>query len=451
MSGGIISGARVAHDTTSVDTIEAACRLDQQALVEDLLSREGVSEAFALQTCNRAEAYVVTPHEAAGRSALGSWLSETPDEAVRSMGHEESLRHLLRVAAGLESLVIGEDQIIGQVRQAYTDARAVGAIDEILDDALLKAIHVGERARSETAINEGVVSLGSAAVELAAAEYRLEEVTALVIGAGEMGTLAAQALARYDPARLLVANRTVSRAEHVTAEVGTDANAEAIPLAALSTVLDRVDVVITATGSDEPILDPELLESGGETLVIDIAKPRDVPTAAEGIEDVVIHDLDDLETVTERTEEKRIAAAREVETMIDRELDHLLEQFKRKQADEVISAMYEGAEFAKRRELSTALGKLESQGELTDEQRETVEAMADALVGQLLAAPTRSLREAAAEDDWETINAAIQLFDPDIDLPSRPVRSQAGTTPRDLPNEVPDGMPPEVAANLYDD
>ena len=441
MSGGVITGIRIAHDTASVDAIEAACDPDQRRLVEQLLAHEGVSEAFCLQTCNRAEAYVVTPDEAAGRAALEPRVSELPTAAVRWTGHEESLRHLLRVAAGLESLVLGEDQIIGQFREAYADARDAGAIGTVLEDALLKAIHVGERARTETAINEGVVSLGSAAVALAAAERPLGEATVLVIGAGEMGTLAAQSLDRHDLERLLVANRTLSRAEHVASEVSVDA--EAVPLAALSTTIDSADVVITATGSAEPILDPALLEASGETLVIDIAKPRDVHPESDAVEGVVVRDLDDLETVTERTEARRAAAAREVESMIDRELDHLLGQFKRKQADEVIGAMYEGAEMAKRQELSTALSKLESQGGLSDEQRETVEAMADALVSQLLAAPTHSLREAAAEDDWETINTAIQLFDPEFETGA--VGSPGGVDPAEA------AMPPEVAARLEDD
>ena len=441
MSGGVVTGVRIAHDTASVAAIEAASDLGQRATVEELLAHEAVSEAFCLQTCNRAEAYVVTPHEAAGRAALEPLLTELPSEAARWTSHEESLRHLLRVAAGLESLVVGEDQIIGQFRQAYADARGAGAVGGVLEDALLKAIHVGERARTETAINEGVVSLGSAAVELAAAERSLEAATALVIGAGEMGTLAAQSLVGHDLDRLLVANRTLSRAEHVASEIAVDA--EAIPLAALSTTIDRADVVITATGSDEPIIDPALLEAGGETLVIDIAKPRDVHPDSGAVEGVAVRDLDDIETVTERTKARRAAAAREVEEMIDREFDHLLEQFKRKQADEVIGAMYEGAEMAKRQELSTALSKLEAQGGLTDEQRESVEAMADALVGQLLAAPTKSLREAAAEDDWETINTAIQLFDPAFETGA--VGPPGGIDPAEAE------MPPEVAARLEDD
>ncbi|MEM4782378.1 MAG: glutamyl-tRNA reductase [Halalkalicoccus sp.] len=440
MSGGVITGVRITHRNATVDEIDAACTLDQRALVEDLLSRPDVSEAFALQTCNRAEAYVVTPDHAAGRAALDRWID---DPAAVHSDHEASLEHLLRVAAGLESLVLGEDQIIGQLREAYAEARGVGAVGPVLEDALLKAIHVGERARTETAINEGVVSLGSAAVSLIASERDLEGANALVVGAGEMGTLAAKALSRYDLSALVVANRTRSRAERIAKELPVDA--EARSLSALDRVLADADVVIAATGSNEPVLDAEVFPPDEECIVVDLAQPRDVDPSVAGVDSVSLHDLDDLQSVTEETEAQRAAAAARVEAMIDRELEHLLDQFKRKQADDVIAGMYEGAERTKRAEVATALSKLESQGEVTDEQRRTVEAMADALVGQLLAAPTKSLRKAAAEDDWETINTAIQLFDPSEGASDSP------EPPEGVAPEGSEGMPPEIAARLEDD
>ena len=204
---GIISGVSIAHQHASVEQIEAACARDERETVEALCAHDGIREAFALQTCNRAELYVVADDPEHGREVLSSVVADSPTEAVRELGHEESLRHLMRVACGLESLVLGEDQILGQVREAYTAARSVGGIGPVLEEAIEKAIHVGERARTETEIGEGVVSLGSAAVELAADERSLAEATGLVIGAGEMGTIAAQSLARSLD-RLLVANRT---------------------------------------------------------------------------------------------------------------------------------------------------------------------------------------------------------------------------------------------------
>jgi glutamyl-tRNA reductase len=408
----VISGVSVAHGRADVDAIEAAAAGDETGRVERLLRANAVEEAFVLQTCNRAEAYVVTEDGDAGREALSSVLPPLDERVVAEFGHEESLRHLMRVACGLESLVLGEDQILGQFRDAYQRARGAGALGPTLEEAVTKAIHVGERAREETAINEGTVSLGSAAVELAAREYDLDGATTLVVGAGEMGTTAARSFAAAPVGEVLVANRTVPHAEHVAAEL--DAPARALGLDDLRAAATEADVLVSATGSDEPVIGRETLAGAAETYVIDIAQPRDVAPGAADLPSVTHRDLDSLETITERTRERRREAARRVEGMIDEEFDRLLEQYKRRRADDVIAAMYEGAELVKRREVDEAVRKLEEHGELTDEQREVVESLADSLIGQLLAAPTKSLREAAAEDDWTTINTALQLFDPEF-------------------------------------
>ncbi len=408
----VVSGVSVSHDRAHVEEIESAAAAGVTTRLEELRLHEAVREAYVLQTCNRTEAYVVTPAPAAGRAVLAETLPDLRSGAVRHMGHEESLRHLLRVAAGLESLVLGEDQILGQVREAYERARGVGTIGSTLENAVTKAIHVGERARTETAINEGVVSLGSAAVELADRERGVDGATALVVGAGEMGTLAARAFADGGTDEVVVANRTLSTAEHVASEI--DCAGRAVGLEDLRAAVAAADLVVTATGSDGPVIDAGTVDGAGETYLIDLAQPRDVAPAAADREGVVLRDLDSLESLTEQTREQRREAAREVEELVDAEFDHLLEQYKRERADDVIAAMYESAERVKRRELEEALSKLQARGDLTEEQREAVESMADALVGQLLAAPTRSLRDAAAEDDWTTINTALQLFDPEF-------------------------------------
>ncbi|ELZ78059.1 glutamyl-tRNA reductase [Haloferax larsenii JCM 13917] len=425
-SAGVISGVSVAHDRASVQEIECASEDDVQTVVDYLLAQEGVTEAFSLQTCNRAEAYVVTEDAADGRRALDDFAPEVRDGGVRHMDHEESLRHLMRVSAGLESLVLGEDQIIGQVKAAIEASRDVGGIGPMLEDALLKAVHVGERARSETAINEGAVSLGSAAVRLARSELDdpIETAQTLVVGAGEMGTLAAQALSSADVAELVVANRTVARAESLVEDLS--GATEATGLDSIESAIAAADLVITATSSPDYVVEAATLADAGETMLIDIAQPRDVDPAVGDLTDVVVHDIDDLETVTDQTEVQRERAAQQVEVMIDEEFDRLLAAYKRKRADEAISSMYEAAEYVKRREVSTALSKLEAQGDLNDEQRETVESLADALVGQILAAPTKSLRDAAGDDDWTTIQTAMRLFDPGFDdIPTRRPDEQA--------------------------
>ncbi|WP_255148774.1 glutamyl-tRNA reductase [Halorarius halobius] len=440
----IVSGVSVSHTGGSVEDIERASTTDEATAVERLLAEPGVDEAFVLQTCNRAEAYVVTAEEAGADAALDGYVADVRPEAVTDLDHEGSLRHLMRVAAGLESLVVGEDQILGQVRTAYETAREAGAVGPTLDDALLKALHVGERARSETAINEGVVSLGSAAVRLAAAERPLGDATGLVVGAGEMGTLAAKALAGAVD-RLLVANRTLERAEHVAASL--DADATALALDALPEALDAAEVVVAATDAPGHVIDAGTLERSGETFVVDLAQPRDVAPVDAG--NVDVRDLDDLQSMTDETLSQRREAATEVEAMIDEEFDHLMSQYKRKRADQVIAAMYEGAERVKAKELRTAISKLESEGELTDEQRAVVESMADALVSQLLAAPTRSLRDAAEEDDWSTIHTALRLFDPSTGGP--PGDLFADTFPDDLPEEMKGEMPAAMLEQMAGD
>jgi glutamyl-tRNA reductase len=437
----VITGVSVSHDRATVDEIESARFADERTAVETLLTREGVDEAFALQTCNRAEAYVVTSDAAAGRRALSDFAPNVRDGAVVELDHEASLRHLMRVAAGVESLVLGEDQILGQLSTAVEEARAVEGIGPGLDDALGKAIHVGERARTETAINEGITSLGSAAVALADRGTDLDGATGLVIGAGEMGTLAARALDASAVDHVIVANRTVPHADHVVRDLVGEASA--VGLDAIPAAVAEADVVFTATGAPGYAITPETLAGAGETFVVDLAQPRDADPAVDDLTGVERRDIDDLKRITKETESNREAEAEAVERMIDEEFDHLLARFKRKRADEVISAMYEGAERTKAAEVDRAISKLETQGELTDEQRETVESLADSLVGQLLAAPTKSLREAAGEDDWTTIQSAIQLFDPEFgadapDLPSAP--EPRGSMPDEVPEDadVPD-------------
>ena len=438
MTTGVISGVTVSHQRATVDEIEAATGDDVATVVRDLLASDAVEEAFALQTCNRAEAYVVTQDAAAGRAVLADFAPDARDGAVRELDHEASIRHLMGVAAGLESLVLGEDQIIGQVRRAFEAARGAGGIGVVLEPTITKALHVGERARTETGINEGVVSLGSAAVELAARERDLDGATALVIGAGEMGQLAAQAFDDTDVAELIVANRTIPHAVHLADDVETSATAVGLDDAPAAAA--RADVLVTATGSEEPVLDRPALDAAGSTLVIDLAQPRDVDPAATDLEAVTAFDIDSLEAITAETRERRQAAAERVDRMIDEEFERLLGSFKRRQADEAISAMYESAERVKERELHTALSRLEAQGGLTDEQRDTVASLADALVGQLLAAPTKSLRDAAGEDDWTTIQTAMRLFDPDFsgDRPSGPdvETPRSGVDDGDVPQHV---------------
>lgn len=445
----IVAGVSVSHSGATVEQIEAVVADSERGAVESLLEDPDVLEAFVLQTCNRAEAYVVSETAASARGALSTYVDGVDPDAVRELDHEESFRHLMSVACGLESLVLGEDQIIGQLRDAYESAREVGAIGPTLDDAILKAIHVGERARSETAINEGALSLGSAAVRFVDDEHGLGGATALVVGAGEIATLAAKALDE-SAGRIVIANRTLPHAEHLAGQLETETSV--VGLDALSVAADESDVVVSATGSHEHVIEADDLETVGETCIVDIAQPRDVAPGADSLDDVSVYDLDAIETMTDETKAKRREAAEVVETMIDEELEHLLNQYKRKRADQVVAAMYEGAERIKGRELRTALSQLESESEggVSEAEREILESMADALVGQLLSAPTQSIRDAAENDDWSTISTALRLFGSGLE----PEPTDPPTSPREpeaISEEMRERMPTRIIEQLIED
>ncbi len=412
-SMGVITAARIAHGDAGLETLEAARLDDSRSLLDRLQTAADCQEAFVLQTCHRVEVYVVAPTTADGEAAIRAELPDLEALPTTWLDHPEASRHLLRVAAGLESMVLGEDQILGQLRRARTEARERGALADLLGTTVDKAIRVGERARTETRINEGVVSLARAAVTLADRRRGIDGSVGLVVGAGEMSQLAAQALADEGVEELVIANRSESRAEKVAASLPTTARVE--PLSALECCLPDADVIITATGSPEYVIDRQVLRHAGGQLLVDLANPRDVEPDAAARAAVEHLDLDDLETITENAAEERGEAVAVVEDIIEEELARLERQLKRKQADTVIADMWDGAESTKQRELRTALRKLEASGEFSEEQREIVEDLADVIVGRLLAAPTKSLRDAAERDDWQTLQLVVQWFDPEFE------------------------------------
>jgi glutamyl-tRNA reductase len=237
-----------------------------------------------------------------------------------------------------------------------------------------------------------------------------------------------------DVAEVRVLNRSPERAEELGREVHPPATAD--DLSSIPVHLPDADVVFSATGSREPVIDAGTVREAGEVLLLDLGQPRDVAEAASKVPGATVQDLDGLRTVTETTHEERSQAAREVEAIVEEEFDLLLDQYKRARADAVISGMYRGAERIKEAEVRRALDRVD---DLDAEDREVIESLADSLVSQILAVPTKSLRDAAGEDDWETITTAIELFDPTggadtealFDVDSGVGDDPAGETPAD--------------------
>ena len=408
---GVITGVSVSHDKAALEEIDAASPRDPMTAMRSLLEEPEVKESFILSTCNRAEWFVVTDDHETGRTVLEKQISRSV-EASNWLTHEAAIEHLLRVGAGLESMVLGEDQILGQLRSACREAETIDALGPLLEPAVWQAIRCGERVRTETAINEGVVSLGRAAVNLASRDLPLSDSAAMVIGAGEMGRLTAVALADVQIDQLRIANRTESAARELADTLAVPATV--LTLDDIPEHLPHTDLLVTATTSPTPILNKGDFLEAGETLIIDLGQPRDVDPRVDSVPGVQRIDLDDLEAVTAATRADRAEAAAAAESIVAEERRNFQIQLKREQADHVIASMYEGAEAIKQRELSDAISRLEAtcDHELSIEERDVLEGLANAMVGQLLAAPTKSLREAAEEDDWETIQTALQLFDP---------------------------------------
>ncbi|MFW6448456.1 MAG: glutamyl-tRNA reductase [Halobacteriota archaeon] len=411
---GVVTASVITHEQADVETLAAAAPADPATAIDALIRLPGIEEAFVLATCNRVEFYVVADTASTGRERLEAHLQRVPAGARRPLRHDESIEHLCRVAAGLESQVLGEDEILGQVRDAYHLAKERGALGPVLEPALLKALHVGERARTETAINEGVVSLASAAVRLAEKHLHLPTAAAVVVGAGDAGSRTAKALADAEVNRLVLANRSPEPAVAMARTIGVDAVVE---LDDLADAIAEADLLVTATGSHDPVVGPELVPRDHPLLVVDLGQPQDVSPSVRERANVAYFDLDRLRVITDRTHERRADAAAEVERIIGHEVEELHRQFKRDRAEEVIAAMRTGADGIKRHELERAIQRLEH-GDAPA--AEVAEDLADALVNAIMAAPTEALRDAAEEDDWATINAAIHIFDPTLDVADLP-------------------------------
>jgi glutamyl-tRNA reductase len=400
-----IKGLLVTHKRAELGDLERLCAPSAEEIREELM-REA-DEAYVLQTCNRAEFYV----SGASRSVLEELADELDvrEGTGRYVGHTEAARHLMRLASGLESMVVGEDEILGQMRDAYHEASDDGALDGSLDTAVLKALHVGERARDETAINEGNASMGSAAVETAREELgSLRGVKVVVVGAGEMGELVARSLAERDAEydEILVANRTYDTARRLADEIG----GEPTRFGEITSHLDETDILVTATGAPHLIFDGEDL-CGHDLFVLDLANPRDVDDGAATADGVELVDIDDLADVSDSSVEKRRRAAEEVEEMIDEEMDVLKEKMKEKRAMEMLSKIYTRAEEIRTEETREALRKLETGGRnLDDREREVIEDLTNSLVNQLLSTPTEALKNAAQEEDFETLRSASEIF-----------------------------------------
>ncbi len=408
----------ITHTKASIEDIEHAWHGTVGNMLHRLYSHELVHECAVLMTCNRVEVYVVSPK---GSRVLLDYAKKmgVPERIVEFNDHEESLIHLMKVACGLESMIVGEDQILGQIKELYHTARQEGVTGKVLDTAFEKAIHVGKRVRSETRINKGSVSIGSAAVDLAEDVLgTLEGKTVVIIGAGTMGALVAHALAHKNVSAIYVANRTFERAEALAEEL----NGFAVMYDEKDRYIAGSDVVISATSAPHAVITAEMLrqimENRGnhnrDLLLIDIATPRDIEEAASELPDVKLYNIDGLKEISDRNLQRRMQEVGRVEQIVEEEYELLQLQYKSQRADKLIAALYSQIQDLRIRERERAVNRLSAKHTLGDFERQVLDDLTHAITNKVLAEPTKTLRNAAAEEDLDFLETAATLFKLDM-------------------------------------
>ena len=363
----------------------------------DELKRGLAHEAAILSTCNRTELYVSGEQPA----ALAQWLAQyhrlQPDELQRylyTLPREQAVRHAFRVASGLDSMVLGEPQILGQMKEAVRAAESAGTLGTVLHKLFQRSFAVAKEVRSNTRIGAASVSMAAAAVKLAARIFpSLKDQSVLFIGAGEMIELTATHFAAQAPARIAVANRTLERGERLASRF----NGQAIELRSLAEQLHEYDIVVSSTASSLPILGKGLVERALRSrrhrpmFMVDLAVPRDIEPEVAELDDVFLYTVDDLAQIVCANLDERRAAVDQAEVIIETQVGQFMRWMEARASVPLIRALRDQAEEARRQELERALRLLE-RGEPP---AKVMEALSRSLTNKLLHAPTEALKKPA--------------------------------------------------------
>ena len=398
---------------------------DSEDLLVHLLARPGIAEAFLLSTCNRTEIYVrPRDDEEAYRAALElTFLRRVPEMEkpgrIYVKRNDEAARHLLGVASGLESMVLGEPEILGQIKQQSALAETVGASGPVIRRLLRTAGAAGARSRQETAISSGAVSLGYAIVELARNIFSgMENCRVLLVGAGEIARSVARPLVERGARELRVANRTAERARQFQEE---------IPQAQLLGFDERLDavrnaeVVVATTGAEEPVFTRKQLKeamkarSTSPLLVVDLGVPRNVEPAAGKIENLFLHTIDSLENLIQRNLKKRKEEVPRVQEIIEEELGQFHAWYRNLEAEPIVAQLQKQAERIRQQEVAAVLARFPA------ETHEEIDRLTRSLVRKILHHPSTHLRghkgenEGSAHSDLSRFHLIRELFHLDED------------------------------------
>jgi glutamyl-tRNA reductase len=418
------------HRSTPLDLLERMTIADAALpkALHDLISRDDVSEAVVLSTCNRTEVYAVAERFHGAYQDIRDFLAEVGFLAPEDFSDHlyvhydaPAVAHLFSVAAGLDSAVLGESEIIGQVKVAWERARTEGASGPALNLLFRHALEAGKRARTDTGIARHITSVSQAAVSLAA--QRLDGLAGrkvLVLGAGEMGEAMALGLAKAGAAELRLANRTWDRALDLAQRTG----GQAVRLLDVPAALAEVDVLLSSTGAAAPLLEVDDIaqivaaRQGRPLLIVDIAVPRDIDPAVGQLEGITLLDMDDLRAFADAGTAARKGEVAAVQSLLDDELERYLGATSAREVAPMIVALRERAEEVRRTELERFRNRLEG---LDEVQLDAIEGLTRGIIGKLLHDPSITLKEAAGSARGDRLVSSLrELFAIDGDTPTAP-------------------------------
>jgi glutamyl-tRNA reductase len=408
------------HKTAPVEIREQISFTSQEKeeILEEINRADDIKEGFVLATCNRTEIYVVSKEKESGTEFVPKLLSqfstldlEKIEEYLYTYVNLEAVTHLYQVTAGLDSMILGEEQILGQVKDTFALARKLETIGTILHHLFTEALKVGKRARSETSINDNAASVSYAAVELANKIFgSLDQESVLVLGAGKMSELTLKSLVDHGVNEVIVANRTFSKA----IDLAKQFNGQAIEWKEVKDWLNKVDIVISSTGAPHYIICYEQVKSilserqNKPLFFIDIAVPRDIEPKIHELNNVYAYNIDDLESVVEANLRKRERAITSVNEIIKEEVKEFNRWRNSRNVVPIIKSLRKQAEEIRQEELERALARLD---DIDEKEKNIIASLSYKIVNKMLHNPTVQVKEFAnAENNHVYLEAVNKIF-----------------------------------------
>ncbi|GBE55985.1 glutamyl-tRNA reductase [archaeon BMS3Bbin16] len=434
---------RITHKKADVPTLESISFTDPKEALRDIAALPQIKGCVLIQTCNRVEIFVAAENISEAHHNLIDYImgetiakfkahfkngaSKMPREkilehmitaskqfhdVIEVEYHNNALLHLLRLACGMESMIIGEDQILGQMKESLAMARESRCTNPFLTTIFTKSIKVGQRARKETRINEGAVSIGSAAVDLAKEVFGdLSDRKVLITGAGDMGKLITKSLTEVETREIVVANRTFEKAAVLAESLG----GRAVKFEDIQSELADTDLLLTATGATKPIITVELVKpilderkSGEALVVIDVANPRDVEPAVGMLDGVTLFNIDSLRSVANENLKKRMKEVYAVEEIIEEEIGLLEKKLYHVDVDRIVTAVFKNAETVRTKELEKAISMLGNG--IGEKEKEVIDRLTKVIVKRTMTPITKQIRRVAEIDDKDALRAAEIYF-----------------------------------------